>query len=326
MTQVGEAVTAPDCIDEFECPFDHSTEEPPAIENNFIGDGGKLKSRMKSGSSTHKYAYNPTIKTGAGAVEKTLPPRDLPDHPCAKGKKPVSIRSADGTSKTFGVSCAAHHCIPSQESLKRSKLLEFMVKKGKNADVKQGKATVPSDFTGKARTNVGYDTNGAENGIFLPGSYAVGGWKDWADPLDDDEITAAIADAEPSAFILNGRVSVDDDNPRWRYVREAVQLAGGQFHDRHEKYSDFVLSVLDKLHERYTQLEKKNIDEGLCGKCKERAKKKKDEGVPTPFVLVQHLNGVSRKLAGWLNGKVWKKNIYTSKWGLVYMAHLKTAK
>ncbi|XXT19895.1 AHH domain-containing protein [Sorangium sp. So ce429] len=324
MTQVGEAV-GPDLASEDECPFDHATEkDPPSIENSLIGKGGTLKSKMESGTSTHKYAYDSTIVVGHDPRKKVLSPRNRRGHPFEDGKKAVSVTGADGVKRPFPVSCAAHHCIPAQESLKRSKILAFMVQKGKTAELKD------TSYKGCiVWANVGYDVNGCENGVFLPGSYAVSKssngsnhWKDWSDGADDEE-DDDIVSTDENAATLQGAIEINDANYRWQYVREAVQLTRGQFHDRHVDYSDFVLSSLDKLFERYKQLKKEMVDENGCTECKKNSDKMKNHGLPTPFVLVARMNFISRKLAGWLNAITWRRNIYTSRWGNAYMESLK---
>lgn len=319
MTQVGEAVGAPELIAEDDCPFDHSTGKPPTVENALIGKGGTLKSKMESGTSTHKYAYNPSIKVGADPKEKVLSPRNRADHPFKDGKKTLSVTDADDKTHRFAVSCAAHHCIPAQESLKRSPLLQFMVKKGETAKLK---GTSYAD--GIVWSNVGYDANGRENGVFLPGSYAVSShWRTWSDGTDDEEDDGVVS-TDPNAAVLEGTTRIDEANPRWQYVRQAVNLAPGQFHDRHVDYSDFVLTILNKIHELFMDHKKATFDKDAgCPKCKENSDKIANDGIPTPFTLVARLNYVSGKLGNWLDGKTWRTNIYTSRWGKYYMAHLK---
>jgi hypothetical protein len=98
-----------------------------------------------------------------------------------------------------------------------------------------------------------------------------------------------------------------------------VEKAHGQFHDRHEPYSNFVLTVLEKIAEDYKQAELASIVFEGCPDCKKRADKIEKLGLPTNFGLVGRLNHCSRRMAGFLNGSTWRINVYTSGWGLAFM-------
>jgi hypothetical protein len=321
MSELGEAV-AVGIIDEdeVECPFDHS-DEPPTVENDLIGVGTKLAQKMKSGKGTFKYDKY------AEAFSPVLNPKDRPDHPFVKKAKCVKIVVEDesGTKHEhlYPVSCAAHHCIPAQESLKESPLLAYMCKKGAGEPLKGGSYTA-----GVVWADVGYDVNGGHNGIFLPGSYAVSGRSGfWTGKDDGDEDTSedgpmdAVADvAGADSPMLTGALNeVSFSNRKWLYVNQAVHKCPGQFHDRHVDYSTFVQSVLAKIHANYAQLEQQKIYEGKCPDCKKKADKAKELGAPTPFGLVSRLNKVSSRFMTFLNGNTWRMNIYTSKWGRAYM-------
>lgn len=335
--------------DETKCPFDHETPTPPKVDNDLIGVGGTLARKMKNGSSTHLYSK---LRKDQSPV---LNPRNIPGHALYKkgSRKPrpvlLNIRK-DTTSKlyqhAYPVTCAAHHCIPAQESLKRSQLLEFMVKKGDSEDLKDD-----SFSNGVVWADVGYDVNGVENGVFLPGNYAVGGGRGgmgvWEgdDSNEDDDVEypddvsddvdlnegavdamdgladgGPIIDSAPSSNRLNGtNFQADPNNRKWRYVSLAMKLTRAQFHDRHEYYSDYVLAHLEKIYANYLLLKEKQVDEKNCPDCKEKAKKIKDLGVPTPFGLVARLNGLSASLRGYLSGGRWSDKLYTSNWVLAHV-------
>src|SRR5687767_8439342 len=130
MTQVGEPIKI-GAIDEDErkCPFDHDEEEPPAVENDLVGKGSTLARRMKSAKGTHLYAK---IKDDY-RVDPILNPKHISDHPFFEKKEIVKIEVKDGKKTIvyeYPVTCAAHHCIPAQESLKESPLLAYMCKQG----------------------------------------------------------------------------------------------------------------------------------------------------------------------------------------------------
>jgi len=327
MTQLGEPVDV-GMVDsqEVDCPFDHANPEPPKVENQLIGEGGKLATKMKSGVGTHKYP--PLIQ----AQPSVLNPRDRPKntHRLAGKARAVVIEAKDPVSgiahtHAYPVTCAAHHLIPAQESLKVSRILAFMVKKGESAKLKG--ATYSA---GAVWANVGYEVNGSQNGVYLPGSYAVGGGKGglglWT--LNDDHPDSEDEDVseppDPASPELRGELNkIDETNRKWLYVRQAMKLAPGHFHDRHEDYSRFVAEVLNKIFSDYRQQYRKSFSERSCGKCKDKQEKLKELGIPTPFGLVDRLNQLSNELRTRLNGTIWCPNIYTSKWGAAFMKAVK---
>jgi hypothetical protein len=323
MCEIGESLKVGEVDeDEIECPFDHEL-QPPKVDNDVIGVGGTLARRMKSAVGTYMYdKYKEK-------VDPILNPRHRPDHRFYNKAKVVKIEEDEnGTVHVhqYPVTCAAHHCIPAQESLKESPLLTFMVKKGTEESLNDG-----SYSSGSVWADVGYDVNGSQNGIYLPGSYAVGGGRGgmgvWANNEDGDEDAPdepddLVPDAESN--LLTGDLNeISFDNRKWLYVSQAVDLCPGQFHDRHLDYSQFVQSVLRKIFVNYKSLYKEKIVDSKCPKCKERADKIKELGIPTPFGLVTRLNKVSDKFKNCLNGTTWRRNIFTSKWGQAYMEEVR---
>jgi hypothetical protein len=324
MSELGEPVAVGMIdADEVPCPFDHTEPQPPDVENDLIGVGSKLGQKLKSAKGTHLYAK---IK-GDYEVSPILNPKARSEHPFKRGNRPVKINVTEAEKTRehlYPVSCAAHHCIPAQESLKESQLLGFMCKKGASEPVKDG-----SYADGQVWSDVGYDVNGSENGIWLPGSYAVGGGRGgmgvWADTSDGDEdgpedATDAIPD--PASNLLVGApdaMLLNEHNSKWQYVSQAVSLCPGQFHDRHVDYSAFVQSILKKIFENYLALLTESYLYEKCPDCKKRAEKFEKDGVPTPYGLVDRLNKASDNLKVYLNGTTWRINIFTSKWGKAYM-------
>jgi hypothetical protein len=62
--------------------------------------------------------------------------------------------------------------------------------------------------------------------------------------LEDEDATDVSGSASNE---LTGKLNeIDDNNRKWRYVSQAVALTPGQFHDRHQDYSDFIALVLEK--------------------------------------------------------------------------------
>lgn len=292
-----------------DCPFDHS-EKPPTYKNVLIGDGQELGKKMLGKESTCLSHLKEEIKQAI--LDPRQPPRLF---------RAITITfrlSEKKTQKfTYPVTCAAHHCIPGQESLKGHAILQYMCKKGEPNDLKGAKYS-----KGKVWANVGYDVNGSENGVYLPGSYAVGGgkggtgqWTKSGDPDNEEPPTSG-----PNVGKLTGKLNqVSYGNRKWLYVSKAVASAPGQFHDRHVDYSNEVKGILTAIKTQYDNLYHEMVAEGKCPDCKKRAEQFKTLGFPTPFGLVARLNKVSERMKTYLNGATWKMNIYTSKWGKAYM-------
>jgi hypothetical protein len=322
MAQIGEAVAVTMIdTDELKCPFDHQAPEPPKVTNDLIGKGGTLATRMKGAVGTHLYAK---IKNDY-KVDKLPNPRNVTGHPFFEKATCVVVEDKTHENKAalvgkYPVTCAAHHCIPAQESLKESRLLEFMIEKGDTEKLKD------DSYTGKTVwSDVGYDVNGSQNGIWLPGSYAVGGGRggsgQWAPNDDEDEDDEDEGGAPADAAELTGRqYHIDDANRCWQYVKQAMALCPGQFHDRHADYSYFVGTVLNKIFDNYANLKKVMVDNKQCPDCKERAKTIEKHGIPTPYGMVARLNVSADNLKTYLGGRVWRITIYTSKWAKNYMA------
>jgi hypothetical protein len=331
MPQIGEGVK-PTVLDmkDPDCPFDHELEEPPDVENKLVGSGTTLRSEMKQPKQTRLYA--PMMESGVQSIKN---PKDVSTHAFYKKKDCVAVtfKDNDGTEETekYPVTCAAHHCIPAQESLQHSPLLTFMVKQGVPEDLKLGPYN-----KGSVWSDVGYDVNGLQNGVYLPGSYAVGGGRGglgvWAPtddgdddgPDPDDEAPAPTSGKKKSSkrTIDGVRYQIKDSNPAWQYVKGAMDKAPGQFHDTHRDYSQGpVQTVLKEIFEEYNdRLDKiEDEDDEACGECAERAKTFAKLGHPTPYRLVERLDTVSSNLAGYLTGPLWVENIFTSTWVQKYM-------
>lgn len=272
-----------------DCPFDHTNpDQPPTVKNNLDGNGQTLGGNMDPPQTTITYAAN------RGGAPKSIPyPKDVANDPL-----PITI---DGY--RYPLTCAAHHLIPAQESLKRSTaLLNCMV----------GGKLYPTD--------IGYDVNGVENGVWLPGNYAVGGngtgeWTSAPSVLPDVEggpppkLPPAPAAASGSSNLTGYRH--DLGNRKGQYMLQATVKAGGQFHDRHVDYSKLVLNTLEELARLYNLKQGTAVAE--CGKCKEILEKRAKLG--TPFRLAHTLNGVSEKYRTYLVGCRGHKLVYTSRWG-----------
>jgi hypothetical protein len=188
----------------------------------------------------------------------------------ALGGSPAQ-RKAEVDGRQFPITVAAHHLIPGNASLKKSQLFcseEYLW------------------VDGKKKGNIGYNVNAADNGVWLPGNYAIDGWGGKLDLYKEQYAQSAIAS--------------------WR----------AQFHDAHEIYSEFVLEALEKVYEK--------IDNVYCVSCPQAQQQKKkltpDERPPLR-ALVARLNTISARMRRMLVAPTlnWKKNVYTSTRSLRFM-------
>jgi len=360
--EIGElvAVPMPEQPVEDECPFSH--EKPNPTEKNELGGiGTTLGKNMASGKG---------INTSATAVDFTKGDEDLDpwDRSGASRITGVTICvnggtvTLKGTPLRYPVTCAAHHLIPAQESLKKHKILKFMCKDGESQDFRNGKEAEPAAVPGSAVWgNVAYNVNGCQNGVWLPGNYAVGAgvgavevwksraaerstytdqeaarnwekrldlgpddWKPLSDPKENEEpqpatLAAALASTSVRDYMLAGtNYHIVPGNPKWGYVKAAMDAVHGQFHDRHETYSTAVKGYLDKVAEAYEQmLDRSQNKENPCQKCKdaERPAGAKASLVGPPYAIVARLSVASQFFKQYVGKpRVTARNIYTSKW------------
>ena len=140
---------------------------------------------------------------------------------------------------------------------------------------------------GKVNGNIGYNVNALTNGVWLPGNYAVRPWS----PL-------------PEAFQLT-------------YAWTGIQAWNAQFHDAHEAYSNFVIKILDTIFDKLEMTE----DAAWCPEAKKKEDAKPDERSPL-YPLVGRLNTVSSRMRRMLvaPSSAWKKNVWTSRFSLLYMS------
>jgi hypothetical protein len=250
-----------------------------------------------------------------------------------RGRKPIKVTAyldKDGAvtkALFYPVTCAAHHLIPAQASLRECKnLLKYMVSKNDSGDKLKGEGK----FKGIVWSDIGYNVNGSENGVFLPGSYGVGGngsgdWVGTESALDLDDEFASVEWSPPSSNnplrkMTETNHKIDEKSKKWQYVKEATRLFGGQFHDSHPRYSKFVLGILNKIATKLNSARRTSINDLACDKCKERQQKINDLGVPPPFGLSLRLNGLSVRMKQLLTGgnASGHKQVYTSRWGLAW--------
>ena len=183
----------------------------------------------------------------------------------------------DDNDYPFGV--AAHHLIPGEASLAKSMLYKNYMKKN-------GKISTASGRKYTLRENIGYNVNGAHNGLWMPGNYAIR------------------AKTSPKKGTSWGKLPASYDQWCFEYMRACVKKTSRQFHDSHPTYSEEVLGVLEKL---------QRVLLSHHDTCTEDCKNKKK--LAPPYVLKDRLYGLSKYLSGKLrkvSRKKWKSPFYTS--------------
>jgi hypothetical protein len=349
------------------CPFAH--EQPkPALENELGGIGQTLGENMTNAKGVHKSP--PPASSGAANYtdgdeepDPRQPPRKLAGIEIVVAKEKVKLDN--GRVLVYPLTCAAHHLVPAQESLKDSPILKFMCKAGEPQDFRKSGKPARKPVAGSlVWGNVGYNVNGSQNGVWLPGNYAVGAGKggvavwtsrkqarksmsdkqaleNWAkldlsaaewkqlskDPQEEERPqtpgsrAAALKGATDRKFMLAGKnYNIHPDNPKWAYVKEAMDKAGGQFHDRHGDYSKEVAKYLKKVAGAYQQ--KYDAAMGLtkekeCTDCENavRPAKAKKSQLGPPYGIVARLVDCSTFYKQFVQTQeLTAGNIFTSKW------------
>lgn len=158
-----------------------------------------------------------------------------------------TIKNPLDESTTTSIVPGAHHCIPGGASLAKATDLHKFMREG--------------DLYS---SDIGYNVNHKNNGVWLPGNYAV--------RENAEEFNKTTWSAQSPSFQLN-------------YVQRAVSEAGGrQFHDAHRKYNRLCKKTLLTLAAKLKLPEDKE-----CPICE---KKKKKKAMP-PFGLVGRLDKIS---------------------------------
>jgi hypothetical protein len=142
---------------------------------------------------------------------------------------------------------------------------------------------------GEARGNIGYNVNSGPNGVWLPGNYAMRPWM------------------------------VRSPEFQRQYAYAAMLEARAQFHDAHERYSEFVLNGLNKIHDKLEAIQTLWCPEQ--GKRVQEGRERNPEEDNPLYSLVARLHTVSSRMRSLLTGspKDWKRNVWTSRFALELM-------
>lgn len=190
-------------------------------------------------------------------------------------KVPKSSRRRE---KKYPFTVAAHHLIPGNASLRDSELKKYMT---------DGEKITQGGFTFTIVGYIGYNVNGAHNGVWLPGNYAI------------TEETSP--DGKPWS-----KCSYTEEDWAMNYVASVCKAIGRQFHDTHGIYNQKVETLLNKI--------ATVLDDHVCYLCESETE------VAPPFAIKNRLYALSDWLMTKLEGhpNSWKKPWYTSeRWGKV---------
>jgi hypothetical protein len=143
-------------------------------------------------------------------------------------------------------------------------------------------------------------------------------------PQPGESLSTALKGAATRDFMLAGEnYNIDPGNPKWGYVKAAMDAMGGQFHDRHEPYSDEVKTYLTKIFVAYQKkYDHSTKKEGGCDECKKAARPEgaKEELVGPPYDIVTRLVSAANFFKKFVQTEsVTARNIYTSKWVKAWM-------
>jgi hypothetical protein len=156
-------------------------------------------------------------------------------------------------------------------------------------------------------------------------------WKPFShDPVENEKpqpvaLGEALLSASMAVYMLSGtNYEIKDSNPKWGYVRAAMDATDGQFHDRHKDYSKQVVQYLNKVAEAYEKMYDRSMAKAPagCKECREatRPDNAKDSLVGPPYGIVGRLVGASNFFKKYVHTKtITALNIYTSKWVLEWM-------
>lgn len=230
-------------------------------------DGGVLGRNLASGSPGKE-----------GTVEGPYPPptsyteeRWDTRRKGVKVKVPGTRTIAEGT---YGFTVAAHHLIPGEASLAPSALMRYMTKGSSVQVIARG-----GKKTKTIKNHIGYNVNGAHNGVWLPGNYYI----------------------RSSTSPAEGKSWSDLGHDPWclHYVAAVTKVTGGQFHDAHTQYSAAVEKLLNKIAAVLVQHE--------CDRCKPAE-------INPPFCIKARLYALSEYLRSQLKAQpfAWKRPWFSS--------------
>ncbi|WP_437833867.1 AHH domain-containing protein [Sorangium sp. So ce1153] len=295
--EIGETTAFATFADGDACPM-----EPHSDSKGFDGKkkGAKsvpqLREAMKTGRSTRMWTQSGENFQKSENKDKNLerPEPDKGNSPLDEGKAPISI-----CDQNYPLSIAAHHIIPGEASLPHSGLARFIWEEN-----------------GLIKSDIGYDVDGSENGIWLPTHQIMSRAMGKAQKIvihDEEDVPSQKG---LSWEELSERAKSHEDKATYttlflrRYTQQAMDFEGvqAQFHDAHSNYNTWVIERLNGI-DAYIQ---SKID--MCEKCKGDGKK------APPYMLVFRLNTLSKTIRQILKAppsRMWRI-VYTSEFARMY--------
>lgn len=210
MSEIGEPVAIAELghegHSEDTCAF-HNKDKPTSETNVLTDDMDEDALEVPGVSMTGIAHKNSAAKLGSNLT--------------AEGHdQPETTVQIEGINRVLPVHTAAHHLIPGNASLKKSKIMSYLHQEG------------------TATGNIGYDINNYQNGSWLPGNYALRG---------EDDLPAW----GPQGVGFTTKYSQPPDV----YAFAAIAKLRRQFHDAHVDYSKFVIKVLNLLAKKLKKTE-----------------------------------------------------------------------
>lgn len=259
------------------CPFKEQALGADELEGEDISkddatshqenDGGVLGKNLASGSQgkagTVGGPFSLEATTGMARVDTRR-----------TGVKVVVAGTGTIPTGTYGFVVAAHHLIPGDAALAPSALKKFMTM-DEQVDVETEKGVKTKTIA----KHIGYNVNGAHNGVWLPGNYYI--------RASTSPITGTSwGDLGDNAWCLN-------------YVAAVTKAAKGQMHDAHTAYSSAVKDLLNKIEEIMARHE--------CDDCA-------SDKINPPFQIKERLYNLSNYFRGQVTGLPvsWKRPWFTS--------------
>ncbi len=336
MTQLGEAIAIGTLqADKIECPF-HETKHvcSPAVDNLREGDASTLGKNLHGG----KERSCSTVQRGPGTPDDVFNKVEWspdPELTYSESKREVQLVVGDAD-RIYPTAFSAHHLIPAGASLAKADKLNRYMNSG---------STICC--------NLGYDVNGNENGVWLPGLHAVNGkgldlWssrvasRDLPDgegagsvPVVKKVVREELETAEGAAVKSFDYKSIEGplpgeegaaaffaDNMKWRYVQASMRFLATVNHPDelgarqfHDSHPAFSELVLRRLSDVGNRLEqlRGTAFDNSAAEC-EKCRNAAGKR-PPPVALLGILNGMSRGLRGRLTkGSLQSDVFYTSTW------------
>lgn len=308
--QVGELISEKSLEQEYElkCPFDEdepggpeagpediSDDDKDSAEEAQKNDGGKLGKNLMKGKKGKADGGPYPPDDYLVKMEPIDTKRDKKRHPRIHIPDYRDAKKGD-----FSFVVAAHHLIPGNASLKPAETLVEFMKKG-------GTVKSTGNRTYTIKYHIGYDINGAHNGVWLPGNYAI------KTALPEKKIKrkngkfhvrAARKSTTPVEGVSWEGLSAEHESWQFTYVAGACKAIGAQFHDTHKDYSNQVLTNLNKISTKLA------VHLDCCDICKKKGKKE----LPPPYRIKRRLFAFSKRLSYYLLGStaMWKQTLLTS--------------